>query len=280
MLYFNYNGQFYPENELVLGVQNRAFRYGDALFESMHANGLSIQLFEKHFARLVTGMKLLRMEIPYNFSRVFVETEIEGILHKNRLFQGARVRLMVFRNGGGLYSPQTHKISYLIEVEKLDADNYEFNPKGLIIGLYRDAKVGRGTFANLKTGNSLPYILAAIYRDENALDDCVLLNEENQLVEGTGSNLFLVKKDTLFTPNLDSGCVAGVMRHQILAIAKQKGLRIIEKYPLTEKELIASDEVFFTNAVRGIRWAVAYKSKRYYNRLSKMLHNELVNLQK
>lgn len=279
MLYFNYNGQFYPENELVLSIKNRAFRYGDALFESMHANGLNVRLFEKHFARLTTGMKLLRMEMPYNFSMVFVESEIESVLHKNRLFQGARVRLMVFRNGSGLYSPDTHKISYLIEVEKLESDSFDFNQKGQIIGLYKDAKVGRGSFANLKTGNSLPYILAAIYRDENALDECVLLNEDNHLVEGTGSNLFLVKKDTLFTPSLDSGCVAGVMRHQILSIAKQKGVRIVEKYPLTEKELIASDEVFFTNAVKGIRWAVAYKSKRYYNRLSKMLHNELSDLQ-
>jgi len=279
MLYFNFNGQFYPENELVLSIKNRAFRYGDALFESMHANGMTVQFLEMHFSRLTTGMKLLRMEIPYNFSKVFVQTEIEGVLHRNRLFQGARVRLMVFRNGAGLYSPDTHKISYLIEVEKLESDHYELNTKGQIIGLYREARIARSTFSNLKTGNSLPYILAAIYRDENALDECVLLNEDDHLVEGTGSNLFLVKKDTLFTPSLKSGCVGGIMRFQIISIAKKLGIRVVDDYALTEKELIASDEVFFSNAVRGIRWAVAYKTKRYYNRLSKILHTKLNELE-
>lgn len=276
MLHFNLNGQLYPENELVLSVKNRAFRYGDALFESMHANGMQVYFFEKHFARLTTGMKMLKMEIPYTFSKVFLENEIEGTLHKNRLFQGARVRLMIFRNGGGLYTPETNKISYLIEVEKLETDIYDLNTKGLIIDIYKDARVARSSFSSLKTANSLPYILAAIYRDENKLDECVLLNEADELVEGTGSNIFLIWKENLFTPNLSSGCVAGVMRHQILQLAKELNIRIVPDYKLTEKELSACDEVFFTNAVKGIRWAVAYKNKRYFNRFSRLLHNKLI----
>jgi len=279
LLYFNLNGQFYPENELVLGIKNRAFRYGDALFESMHANGMSVYFFEKHFTRLTYGMKMLKMEIPYNFSMVFMANEIESTLHKNRLFQGARVRLMVFRNGSGLYSPETNKISYLIEVEKLESDTYDYNVKGLIIGIYTEVRLTRSIFSNLKTGNSLPYILAAIFRDENKLDECVLLNEADELVEGTGSNIFLVKNETIFTPNLNSGCVAGVMRHQIIKTARNLGFTVREDFQLTEKELKACDEVFFTNAVKGIRWALAFNNKRYFNRISRILHSKLLEIQ-
>ena len=270
-----YNGNYHLKDEFGLSFKNRAFCYGDGLFETMHANGTEIQFFEDHMIRLKYGMKILKMEIPTIIESEIIEKEIIKLLHKNKLYQGVRIRLSVFRNDGGKYTPADNNISYLAETEYIENDHYELNQKGFIIDIFNDIKKPVNQFSNLKTSNSLLYVMAGLYSKEKKLNDCILLNEKGNIIEGISSNIFLIDGSTISTPTLKDGPVAGIMRKQILKIADSVGFKINHESSLTIENLLNADEAFFTNSISGIRWILAYKEKRYYNHNAKKLIDKL-----
>jgi len=269
-----YNGEFYSDDTALFSANNRAFRYGDSLFETIHTNGTQIQFFNEHIERLTLGMKQLGMEIPENFHET-IEKNIKRLITKNKSFLGTRIRLCVFRNSGGLYTPTTNSISYLIESSKLEEPKYFLNKKGLKIGLFDTYKKTSNSLSSFKTGNSLPFILAGLHKDEMKWDDCLLINERQNLVESVSSNLFVVKDGILFTPSVESGAVNGIMREQIIQIALNLGITVYDDCIIKPKQLEESDEIFLTNAIVGIRWVVAYGERRYFNRSAKTLIEEL-----
>lgn len=269
-----YNGEFYSENTALFSANNRAFRYGDSLFETIHTNGTQIQFFQEHIERLSLGMKQLNMEIPVNFHDT-IEKNIKRLITKNKSFLGTRIRLSVFRNPGGLYTPTNNSISYLIESSKLEKPEYYLNKKGLQIGLFDTYKKTSNSLSRFKTGNSLPFILAGLHKEEMKWDDCLLINERQNLVETVSSNLFVVKDGILFTPSVESGAVNGIMREQIIQIALDLGITVYDDCIIKPEELMDADEIFLTNAITGIRWVVAYGERRYFNRSAKVLIEEL-----
>lgn len=270
-----FNGHYHRKEDFGLSYQNRAFCYGDALFETMYANGTQIQFFADHMIRLRFGMKTLGMEIPSIIDNDSIEIEITKLLHKNKLYQGVRIRLTVFRNEGGKYTPKDNSVSYLAETEYVEQEQYHLNSKGLSIGLFSQIKKPVNKLSNLKSANALIYIQAGLYARQNNQDDCLLLNEQNHLVEGISSNLFLIKENTLYTPPLSDGPVAGIMRKQILKIADSLNIKVVNKQSCDEQQLLQADEVFLTNSISGIRWVVGYKDRRYFNHTSKVLMDAL-----
>ena len=270
----SYNGEFYSEDAALFTADNRAFRYGDSLFETIHCNGTQVQFFDEHIERLKLGMNQLGMEIPNNFPET-IEINIKSLITKNKSFLGTRIRLSVFRNSGGLYTPNTNSISYLIECSKLEDPKYFLNKKGLKIGLFDTYKKTSNSLSAFKTGNSLPFILAGLHKSEMKWDDCLLINERQNLVESVSSNLFVVKDGILFTPSLESGAVNGIMREQIIQIALDLGMTVYDDCIMKSEQLLEADEIFLTNAIVGIRWVVAYGERRYFNRSAKVLIEEL-----
>ncbi|MGZ2371850.1 aminotransferase class IV [Ancylomarina sp. YFZ004] len=270
----SYNGEFYSDDTALFTADNRAFRYGDSLFETIHCNGTQIQFLDEHIERLKLGMNQLRMDIPDHFSET-IEKNIKSLITKNKSFLGTRIRLSVFRNPGGLYTPNTNRISYLIESSKLEESKYFLNKKGLQIGLFDTYKKTSNSLSGFKTGNSLPFILAGLHKSEMKWDDCLLINERQNLVESVSSNLFIVKDGILFTPSLESGAVYGIMREQIIQIALDLGITVYDDCIMKPEQLMEADEIFLTNAIVGIRWVVAYGERRYFNRSAKVLIEEL-----
>lgn len=114
-----------------------------------------------------------------------------------------------------------------------------------------------------------------MYKNENKWDDCLLLNERQNLVEGISSNLFVVKDGVLFTPSLESGSVNGIMREQIIQIALNLGITVYDDCIIKPEQLKDADEIFLSNAIVGIRWVVAFEERRYFNRSAKILIEEL-----
>lgn len=269
------NGEYHFKEKFAISYKNRAFCYGDALFETMHANGTEIQFFEDHIVRLKYGMQSLKMLVPAAINSGAIKKEIIKLLHKNKLYQGVRIRLSVFRNEGGKYTPSENTTSYLVETEFIENDKYQLNQKGYIIDVFKEIRKPINTFSNLKTANSLLYIMAGLYAKEKKLDDCILINEHNNLIESISSNIFLIKGRTMTTPALNNGPVAGIMRKQILKIADSVGFIINNESSINEKDLLNADEVFFTNSISGIKWVLAYKEKRYFNQNIKKLIDKL-----
>ena len=275
MNYIVLNGKYLKNSEAILSFSNRSFRYGDALFETMHANGRRVQFLEKHFERLIIGMEKLKMNNPETFTLKYFDETIASLLSRNKHYKGARIRLTVFRNDGGFYSPTTNDVSFLIESEAIENDVYVLNKTGYLIGIFDEIPKQKTYFSTIKSANSLLYVLAGIFKNENKLDECILVDEQGNFVETISSNIFIVKNKTISTPSITNGCINGIMRNEIISIAKNQNFTIVESSNLNEKDLFEADEIFITNAVNGIRWVVGFKERRYFNKVAKNLIDEL-----
>ena len=118
--YINHNGDFILADAPVVAVNNRSFRYGDALFESIRLANYNPQYLKEHLQRLELGMAVLKMEKNSNLNPIFIEHAILELAQKNNVTSDGRVRLTVYRNEGGLYAPSDNKVSYIIEVYHLE----------------------------------------------------------------------------------------------------------------------------------------------------------------
>ncbi len=268
--YVNYNGSFYESEKELFRSSNRAFLYGDSLFETMHGYGIDIQFFEYHFNRLVGSCRILHYELPVSFTRDFVRNEIGRLIQKNRFFKGSRIRLSLFRQSGGLYTPATNQFDYIIEQSILPYPNFRLNTNGLAIDIYKEIRKPQNLLSGLKSGNSLIYVMAGLFKKKYNLDDCLLVNDNNNIVEATSSNVFLIKNGELITPPLGDGCVKGIMRHIIIDIAEKNRIQYAQR-SVTIEDVADADEIFISNAISGIRWVLSYKSKRYYHQFAKDL---------
>jgi len=233
-------------------LENRAFRYGDGIFESIRMCDGRIPLWPYHFERLREGMKALRFDIPKHYTPDFFKNEIERLTGNKANF---RVKLSVFRSDGGLYTPTSDLPVFLIEaIEKIE-NHFPKHPNGLNLGWYDEAPIlSKTRLAGVKSSNALPYVLAGIYSKTFHLDDSLIFNEKGNIAESTSSNLFIIKNGKLFTPHLRSGCVAGVMRRAVIKIAKQENIKVKEQISLQPKHVFNADGLFLTNAVQGLRW--------------------------
>jgi len=271
----SFNKEYIPAKEFKLDLNNRAFRYGDGFFETMHVNGLEIQFINDHFARIERSSKILKIELPEYFTPGFLKNQVAGLLRRNKLFQGVRVKLTIYRNGEGYYFPKSNGADIVIEAVYLSKGFYELNTEGLIIDIYDEMFKPKSLFGSIKSINAQLYVLAGIFAQQQGFNDVLLLNEQGFVVEATSSNIFALKDKTLYTPSLGSGCVEGVMRKQIITIASTLGFIVDSSTNLNPNDLLSMDELFLTNAIVGLKSVSAYKNRRYFKRSATKILQEL-----
>lgn len=267
------NGHLISVYEPAVAFSNRAFRYGDSLFESIRFCNNQVMFLRDHITRLKIGMTVLRMNLPAEFNTENMGDLIMQLLKHNTHAPNARVRLTVFRNEGGYYTPETNDISFLIESEEMTGP-YELNQKGFWVDIYSDIKKPINKLANIKTGNALLYVMAGLAKQSMKLDECFIVNETGSVCESISSNVFVVKNGTIFTAPLTEGCVAGVMRKQIMNLATENKILTFES-PITSYTLMNGDEVFLTNSINGIRWVGQFKQKYYTNKMAQFFTDKL-----
>jgi len=273
MAWLNYNGVFLEDDKPFLLPGNRSFRFGDGLFESARIINKRINFFTGHLDRLLKGMEILSIQPAENFTKESIENIVEELLKKNK-FENARLRISVFRSGEGLYTPANNMGSYIIEMVPIAESEYHLNLSGLSIESYEEIKKPVNILSNLKTANALIYVMAAMHKTRTNTDDCILMNEYENVCEAVSSNIFIVKEKVVITPSLSEGCVAGVMRTEIIRLGRNAGLQLKEE-KISLNDLITADEVFLTNAAKGIQWVGAFRQKRYYNDTSRLLTEAL-----
>ena len=272
----NFNGNLHPQGTHFLNDENRGLCYGDALFETMRAINGKLMFWESHYLRLMSSMRILRMEIPMNFTMEFLEGQIIDTLKGNGLVQmPARVRLTVFRNNGGLYTPTTNDVSFIITVNALQTPFFSLDDKAYEVGLFKDFYVNPDMLSTLKTNNRILNVMGSIFAKENGLANCLLLNSQKSVVEALNGNLFLVQGNEVKTPPLSDGCLNGIVRKKLMEILER-----LDDYKLIETsispfELQKADELFITNAIVGIQPITKYRKKAFSNTVAKNLLGKL-----
>jgi branched-chain amino acid aminotransferase len=276
----NFNGTIVSQDANIL-TQNRAFLYGDAVFETVKILNNKILFLEDHYFRLMSSMRVIRMEIPMNFTMEYFEEQILSLIKINELSVSSRARITVYRNDGGYYLPKNNNVSFLIHAVALENTSYSIEEKEYEVDLYKDFYVTKQLLSSIKTTNRLINITGSIYADENGLDNCVLLNDSKNVVEALQGNIFMLLGNRLITPPVSEGCLNGVMRKQILGLAKKiDGLEVAEEV-ISPFDLQKADELFITNVIKGIQPITKYRKKTFTtivaNQLVQML-NEMISV--
>lgn len=250
-----YNNKIILADALKLSVTNRAFLYGDGLFESIKVINGKVFHFEAHYARILAAANCLMLHFDYSERAIL--TKINQLLKINKINAGGRIRITVYRDTTGKFLPDSNDTSFIIQAEKDNMNGFDINDKGLKLGWYNQQLKSTSTYSNFKTINALPSVLGAVYARSNSYDDVILFNTENTPIESTNANLFIVKDNTIFTTPLSSGCVDGTMRKLVMSLKK-----VTTKH-LTKEMILNADEVFLTNAIQGIKLVKFLEGNRY-----------------
>lgn len=273
----NYNGEI-QSSDTTLSNANRGFLYGDGVFETLKIVNNKILFFEDHYFRLMASMRIVRMQIPNNFTLEFLEEQVLNLAKANNCENSARVRLTVFRNDGGFYLPQTRNVSFLIQVSPLNETHYSFSDAMYEVDLYKDFYITKQLLSTIKTTNKMINITGSIFADENDLQNCLLLNNEKNVVEALNGNLFMLIGNQLITPSIEDGCLNGIMRKQVLQVARKiEDIEVLEQ-PISPFDLQKADELFITNVITGIQPITKYRKKEYKSDLSKILLEKINDL--
>ena len=263
----NFNGKIIAKSDFGLAFNNRGFSYGDAIFDTSLYIKDEIQFLEDHYFRLMASMRMLRMEIPMTFNLSFFEEEIKKTFKASNLDKNARVKFTVFRNSGGLYTPKTNTINYLIEISKLNV----LNKEKYTIDLFKDYYTNSDLLSTIKTNNRIINVVSSIYAKENNLDNCILINQNKQIVEAINANIFLIFGNRIITPPITDGCIKGIARKKVMESIEKAGEFILEEKSVSPFDLQKADSVFLTNSIIDIQTVTNYRKKEYNSYLVDMV---------
>ena len=261
-----HQGEFLPGDRPIFTAQNRGFKYGDGLFESMAMFGHRIPLLSSHLARLRKGMELLSMEANDQLNGAQLTQIAQQLAKRNGINAGnAYIRLCVYRLGDGKYKPISNKVGVLVEASHLPNNRFELNAQGLSIGIFEQIRCPAGyDLTAFKTFNKLQSVLAASYAHRHGWDECLLLNQHAYLAEAASSNVFLVENGSIITPHMASGGLQGVMHRQVTAAARKWKISLRQRKRVTLSQALAADEIWLTNAVKGIQWVKNFQNREDY----------------
>ena len=260
----NINGTLYQDFEANIPTNNRGLAYGDSVFETIKFNNNKPVFWEAHYFRLMASMRILRMEIPMHFTPEFLENEIVNLvqsLPNNAI--SYRVKITVYRDSEGFYTPTSNNVSYIISAQELSSDLYEINKGHYEIELFKDYLISPNLLSTLKTNNKAVNVVGSIFAKENNYSNCLLLNTNKSIIEALNGNIFLIKGNTVKTPPLDDGCLKGILREKLIEIISKSPDFELSESSISPFELQKADELFITNVIQGIVPITKFRKKEF-----------------
>jgi branched-chain amino acid aminotransferase len=270
----NFNGNI-QENSSILIENNRGFLFGDSIFETIKVLNNKVLFLEDHYFRLMASMRICRMEIPMNFTMEYFESQILNLITTFSDSNSYRVRFSIYRDSEGFYLPKTRSVQFLVTAFPLNSDLYVFGKEYYEVELYKDFYITKQLLSTLKTNNKMLQITGSIFAEENDYDNCLVLNDEKNVVEALQSNIFMKMGNVVITPPISDGCLNGIMRKQILEILKKiEGIEVKET-SISPFDLQKADELFLTNVISGIQPVTKYRKKEYTSEFASEVLNRL-----
>lgn len=270
----NYNGTLVTESNISIH-ENRAFLFGDSIFETLRVLDGKVLFLEDHYFRLMASLRIVRMEIPMNFTMEYMEEQVLLLINELEAAPAHRARISVFRKSGGFYLPTNNEVEFIVTASPLEEPLYSFTEGSYEVDLFKDFYVTKQLLSTLKSTNKMVQITGSVFAHENGLENCLLVNDEKNVIEALQGNLFMLTGNKLVTPPIADGCLNGVMRKQILELAKKiEGLEV-EEVSISPFDLQKADELFITNVIKGIQPITKYRKKEFVNKLASDLLKRL-----
>jgi branched-chain amino acid aminotransferase len=241
------NGRLIPRSKAKLSPFDHGFLYGYGLFETMRAYQGYIFRLDRHLARLRHSAESI--SLTHKLTAFDLEAACTKTLDANKL-KDARLRLTV-SSGEGDMTPDPGTCSnptILITARNLVPLPSEKYESGFKVALSSMRRNSQSPLSRLKSTCYIENILARMAARAAGCDEAILLNEQGYLAEGSTTNIFLVNKDELITPSLESGVLPGITRETVLEIARASNIKTLERQ-VGLKELIEAEEAFVTNSI-------------------------------
>ena len=223
-----------------------------------------------HVKRLFSGLKTINIDE----SEYKIEDRILRLLKYECIEKGLknfRLRIEVQKNRAHEYMPEISQLKWNCILKPLESVKYVWKEEGRKITILPKHKKPIDIFANLKHTERAIYDAALSYARTNDFDDAIILNENGHVADAAIYNIFIIKDGIVYTPPLADAPVAGVLRE--LLLTRLPNIKIIEK-TLSIMDVYNADEVFLTNAIRGIRWVEYVDERRYTNKITKQIFEE------
>lgn len=260
----NINGTLYQDFEANIPTNNRGLAYGDSVFETIKFNNNKPVFWEAHYFRLMASMRTLRMEIPMHFTPEFLEKEIVNLVQSfPKKAISYRVKITVYRDSDGFYTPTSNNVSYIISAQELSSDLYKINQGHYEIELFKDYLISPNLLSTLKTNNKAVHVVGSIFAKENNYSNCLLLNTNKSIIEALNGNIFLIKGNTVKTPPLADGCLKGIVRGKLIEIITKSSDFELSESSISPFELQKADELFITNVIQGIVPITKFRKKEF-----------------
>ncbi len=231
------NGEIVESDSVSLAVKSEGFSFGFGLFETIKFQELEPCFFKEHLERLRRSSDTISMKLPFSGGEILSQAKA--------LFEVNGVRSGIFKIVLTRADQQDSCVLYL-------RDSIEPSSQGAIrLRLSSIIKSSQAFTTNNKTLNYIENILEKRRAEEHGYDECIFTNEMGFITECATANIFVVKDGLLRTPSAECGLLRGVIRGQVLRIAREQGLRVEEGNILPE-ECVEADEAFVTSSGRGL----------------------------
>lgn len=250
-MYVYLNDKVVPKQEAVVSVYDHGFLYGDGIYETMRVYGGVVFMLDEHMKRLCRSAERISLCLPMPVD--VIKAAVYETLKANDL-SDASVRVSVTRGFGelGLDPDLCAKPTFVIYAHPFNSYPEEYFENGVKVMI---SKVRRNHPETLdpaiKSHNFLNNILAKIEAKRGDYFEAIMRNLEGQIAEGTISNLFFIKHDTLCTPHLKTGILDGITREIIIRLAMSLGMNVRED-KFRPGDLQTADEAFISNSLMEI----------------------------
>ena len=245
------NGQYVPEEEAKISVFDHGFLYGDGVFEGIRSYKGRVFRLDEHLVRFYDSAKSILLTIPESYEEM--KEAILQTIRANKL-QDAYIRAVVSRGKGdlGLDPRKCEKPTTVIIASSISLYPQELYEKGLsVITVATRRNAPDALDPQIKSLNYLNNILVKIEANRAGVMEAVMLNAQGYIAEGTGDNIFIVKKKQVITPPSYVGALPGITREVIMELAAAAGYTVLER-PFTRHELYVADECFLTGTAAEV----------------------------
>ncbi|MBI5000210.1 MAG: branched-chain-amino-acid transaminase [Euryarchaeota archaeon] len=245
------DGKYYPKSEAKISVYDHGLLYGDGIFEGIRAYDGNIFKLDAHVDRLYESAKTIMLNIPMSIDEM--KNACAEAVRTNGL-RDAYLRVMVTRGRGdlGLDPRKCKKASVIIIVDNIKMFDEKWYQSGLEVAIVSTTRNFADALSpKVKSLNYLNNVMGKIEANNMGVAEGIMLNTNGYITEGTGENIFVVKKGVLRTPPTYDGALEGITRNAIIDIVHSLGMTC-EKKTLTRHDLYNADECFLTGTAAEV----------------------------
>ena len=271
-----FNGKVYSNLNGIAEESVINLVYTFPIEERVRVEGGKIIFWEEHYFRIMSSLRILRMEIPMLYTMEYLEEQILILLKEMKLVQVSSIVCLSFFSTE-LVSRATpvSPTSFLIKAYHAEIPVHVTSNRS--IDLFKDHYVVKGLFGSLESSNARLRELASVYVYENDLEDGIFLNDQKEITETLKGALFVVKENKIKTPPLSSGCRSSVYRQIVIdLLQKSEDTNLVEE-TLSPFELQKADEMFVVSLSEGIQSVKRYRKKTFNTEISRKLFYKFIN---